>query len=48
MKDIEAEDSSPEHNFDSWATKTIGWPDRCHSKSLAKLKIIQKEMWLVG
>ena len=29
---------SPEPNFDSWPTKTIGWPDLCHSKPLAKFK----------
>ena len=29
---------SPEHNYNSWATKRIGWPDLCHSKPLAKFK----------
>ena len=29
---------SPEHNFDAWTTKIIGWPDLCHSKPLAKFK----------
>ena len=29
---------SPEHQFDSWATKRIGWPDLCHSKPFAKFK----------
>ena len=29
---------SPEHNFDSGATKRIGWPDFCYSKPLAKFK----------
>ena len=29
---------SPEHNFDSCATKRIRWPDLCHSKPLAKFK----------
>ena len=35
---------SPEHNFNSWATKRLGWPDLCHSKPLAKLKQIEKEI----
>ena len=29
---------SPEHNFDSWATKIIGQPDLRHSKPFAKFK----------
>ena len=33
---------SPEHNFDSWPTKIIGWPDLCQSKPHAKFKINPK------
>ena len=29
---------SLEHNFDSWATKRIGFPDLCNSKPRTKFK----------